>query len=235
MKAMILAAGRGSRLKELTEKTPKPLVRILNKPLIEYHLDNLQQAGFTDVVINISWLADQLEEYLNNQYEGSLSITIYREEQALETGGGVLAALNDLSCDNSPFLVINADVMTDFDYANIIKEMDTLAHLYLVKNPAQHKEGDFCLGIDGILMSKQTKGSESYTFSGISVLTPQLFADCNAGIFSLAVLFAEYAAKGMISAELLSNNWFDVGTLERLKLASAWQRELQASELNTGN
>jgi len=230
VKAMILAAGRGRRMQHLTETVPKPLIPVLNKPLIEYHLENLQQAGFTTVIINVSWLANQLEEYLNQQYTGNLNIKIYPEIDALETGGGVFSALGELSDNDAPFLVVNSDVMSDFNYADVKREITGLAHLYMIKNPPQHSLGDFQLKEDGFLaIAEKTPNATStaLTFSGISILTPKLFADCTMGKFSLAELFKKYILKGLISGEQLHNKWIDVGTVERLALAEEWQRSLQ--------
>ena len=227
MKAMILAAGRGTRLQQLTAKTPKPLIKVAGKALLEYHLDGLERAGFSQVVINVCWLAQQIESYFEEQYRGTLQITLLHEQQALETGGGVLAALPALSDGIEPFLVINADVLTDFDYANVPAKIDSLAHLYMVENPLQHPLGDFAL-IDGQLKVNSSQWQAfSQTFSGISILSPQLFASSSAGKFSLADLFRKYIAQGALSGESYRGNWFDVGTLERLKLAEQWQLGLQ--------
>jgi MurNAc alpha-1-phosphate uridylyltransferase len=227
MKAMILAAGRGSRMRELTDHMPKPLVRVLDKPLIQYHLDNLQQAGFKDVVVNVSWLAEQLESYLEDEYRGALNITIYKEPQALETGGGVLSALEFLSGDNQPFLVINADVMTDFDYSMVKLELDSLAHLYLVENPAHHLQGDFVLAPDQQLSMPSSINQQTLTFSGVSVLTPALFSQSKLEKFSLGDLFRKYMKEGLISGEQIYNKWIDVGTVERLEQAAQWQQTLK--------
>ncbi len=238
MKAMILAAGRGSRLKELTQTTPKPLIKVNGKPLIEYHLDNLQRAGFKEVVVNVSWLAEKLEDYFKNQYKGLLKIIIYKESQALETGGGVLAALDDLVEDGKPFLVVNADVLSDFDFRNVPATIDAVAHLFLIENPVQKAIGDFVLDESGLVLNISRAESSALTqhstatFSGISLLTPKLFQHCSAGKFSLAGLFKEYADLNQVSGQMLNSDWFDVGTQERLELAEQWQkqRELVALE-----
>jgi MurNAc alpha-1-phosphate uridylyltransferase len=232
VKAMILAAGRGSRMQHLTKVLPKPLIPVLNKPLIQYHLDNLEQAGFTSVIINVSWLGSQLEEYLNHYYMGGLNVKIYHETHALETGGGVFSALNELSDNGNPFLVVNSDVMTDFNYADVKKEVHGMAHLYMTENPIQHPQGDFQIMEDGKLAIPSVLMKEAntpLTFSGISVLTPQLFAGCSIGKFGLAELFRKYIPKGLISGEQLHNKWIDVGTVERLALAEEWQRSLHKS------
>jgi len=229
MKAMILAAGRGTRLQQLTASTPKPLIKVAGKALLQYHLEALERAGFSEVVINVCWLAQQIESYIKDQYRGGLQITLFHEQQALETGGGVLAALPALSDGIEPFLVINADVMTDFDYANVPAKIDSLAHLYMVENPLQHPMGDFAL-IDGQLKVINSEWqSFSQTFSGISILSPQLFASSSAGKFSLGDLFRKYIDQGGISGERYQGKWFDVGTVQRLQLAEQWQLDLQQS------
>ncbi len=228
MKAMILAAGRGSRFKELTETTPKPLIPVDGKPLIEYHLDNLQRAGFKEVVVNVSWLAKKLEEYFQNRYKGSLKIIIYNEQEALETGGGVLAALADLSDGQSPFLVVNADVMSDFDFREIPSSIDANAHLFLVQNPLEKNIGDFCLSDSGYVQNlnwqveSENGHFDTLTFSGISLLTPKIFENSKPGKFSLGDLFREYADLNGITGQVLNCNWFDVGTKERLQKAEQW-------------
>ncbi len=225
---MILAAGRGSRLNEITYKTPKPLVKVNGKPLLEYHLDSLERAGFKQVVINVSWLSEQIRHYIDNSYQGRLQITIYHEEQALETGGGVFAALQDLSENNQPFLVINSDVLSNFDFSQVPHQIQGLAHMYLVNNPIEHPEGDFCLDPKRGLLLKPARSldtpKQALTFSGISVLTPALFTQCRVKKFSLAELFKKYIPLGLITAEHFEHQWFDVGTIERLKLAERWQR-----------
>lgn len=223
MKAMILAAGQGTRLQPLTLSTPKPLVEVAGKPLIEYHLEKLEAAGFSEVVVNVSWLAEKIEDYLTRHYSGNLKVIISQEVEALETGGGVFSMLSTLSNDNSPFLVINADVLTDFDFSLIPKKIDALAHLYLIDNPLHNEGGDFKLLENGSLGLKQSPVEGTLlTFSGVSILTPQLFAGCCAGKFSLGDLFRRYIASGDITGQRFSGNWFDVGTLERLEQAQAY-------------
>jgi MurNAc alpha-1-phosphate uridylyltransferase len=226
---MILAAGRGSRLNELTQKIPKPLVKVNAKPLLEYHLDALEAAGFSEVAINTSWLAQKIEDYFANQYKGSLQIKLYHEPQALETGGGVLKALDYLAKDEEAFLVINSDVMCDFDYAKIPRTINNgVAHLFLVDNPEQHPKGDFILHDNNSLALKTNAETSDLakilTFSGISVLTPKIFEHCVMQKFSLGDLYREYVGKGLITGERIEQKWFDVGTLERLKLAEQWQQ-----------
>jgi MurNAc alpha-1-phosphate uridylyltransferase len=230
MKAMILAAGRGSRFKELTDDTPKPLIPVNGKPLIEYHLENLQRAGFEEVVVNVSWLSEKLEDYFQNHYKGSLKVIIYNEREALETGGGVLAALSDLSEDGAPFLVVNADVMTNFDFRDIPQKIETCAHLFLIPNPLEKPVGDFNLDKRGLVKNPDIEEvsalekASTYTFSGISLLTAKIFENCKPGKFSLADLFREYADLNKVSGQVLKCDWFDVGTKERLQRAKQWQK-----------
>jgi MurNAc alpha-1-phosphate uridylyltransferase len=224
---MILAAGRGSRMNELTATTPKPLVPVLGKPLIEYHLEKLERAGFKDVVVNVSWLAQKLQHYFDHIYRGSLNVTVLHEPQALETGGGVYNALEYLSLNNEPFLVINSDVMTDFDYALVKKDIIGLAHLYLIANPLHNRGGDYAIIEPATLSLKgECDGVESFTFSGISVLTPKLFENAQQEKFSLVKVFNQAIAKQLVSGQVLDNQWFDVGTIERLALAQDWQAKI---------
>jgi len=221
---MILAAGRGSRMNELTATTPKPLVPVLGKPLIEYHLEKLELAGFKEVVINVSWLAQKLQHYIENVYSGRLNITVLHEPQALETGGGVYNALEYLSVNNEPFLVINSDIMSDFDYELIKKNISGLAHLYLIANPLHNRDGDYAIiQPQTVLCKDEAQDRNVFTFSGISVLTPKLFDSCQLEKFSLVKVFNQAIAKGLVSGQVLSNQWFDVGTVERLALAEDWQ------------
>ncbi|WP_295476191.1 N-acetylmuramate alpha-1-phosphate uridylyltransferase MurU [uncultured Pseudomonas sp.] len=212
MKAMILAAGKGERMRPLTLTTPKPLVRVAGVPLIEYHLRALRVAGFTDVVINHAWLGQQIEDYLGDGQRLGLSIRYSPEGEPLETGGGIHRALPLLGSE--PFVVINGDVWTDYDFARLRGQQSGLAHLVMIDNPAHHPEGDFCL-LDGQLRDDGPVGSR-LTFSGISVLDPALFAGCQPGAFKLAPLLRQAMQAGQVSGEHFRGQWVDVGTHERL-------------------
>jgi len=213
MKAMILAAGKGERMRPLTLHTPKPLIRANGTPLIDYHLRALAAAGFTEVVINHAWLGQQIEDYLGDGSRYGLSIAYSPEGEPLETGGGIFRALPLLG--DEPFLVVNGDIWTDYDFALLRRPITGLAHLVMVDNPPHHPAGgDFNL-LDGQLHDGGPLG-EKLTYSGISVLHPQLFAACTDGAFKIAPLWREAMARGLVSGEHMHGHWVDVGTVERL-------------------
>ena len=212
MKAMILAAGKGERLRPLTLHTPKPLVRAAGVPLIEYHLRALTRAGFTDVVINHAWLGQQIEDYLGDGERFGLRIQYSPEGEPLETGGGIFKALPLLGAE--PFVVVNGDIFTDYDFANLRRPLQGRAHLVLVDNPPHHPSGDFLLQ-DG-QVADAVAGHASLTYSGIAVLNPMLFAGCQPGAFKLAPLLRSAMAAGAVSGERFAGRWVDVGTHERL-------------------
>ncbi|WP_460046671.1 N-acetylmuramate alpha-1-phosphate uridylyltransferase MurU [Pseudomonas sp. S2_H01] len=211
MKAMILAAGKGERLRPLTLHTPKPLVRAGGVPLIEYHLRALKRAGFTDVVINHAWLGQQIEDYLGDGQRLGLNIAYSPEGEPLETGGGIFRALPLLG--DEPFLVVNGDIWTDCDFAPLRAPIKGLAHLVLVDNPLHHPTGDFAL-VGGEVRDEASLSR--LTYSGIAVLHPQLFAGCSAGAFKLAPLLRDAMGKGQVTGEHFTGRWVDVGTHERL-------------------
>ena len=211
MKAMILAAGKGERLRPLTLHTPKPLVRAGGVPLIEYHLRALQVAGFTDVVINHAWLGQQIEDYLGDGQRLGLNIRYSPEGDPLETGGGIFRALPLLG--DEPFLVVNGDIWTNCDFTALNAPIKGLAHLVLVDNPLHHPAGDFAL-VGGEV--RDDASLPRLTYSGIAVLHPQLFAGCSDGAFKLAPLLRDAMAKGLVTGEHFTGRWVDVGTHERL-------------------
>ncbi|MCW8274852.1 nucleotidyltransferase family protein [Pseudomonas sp. PCH199] len=212
MKAMILAAGKGERMRPLTLTTPKPLVRAGGVPLIEYHLRALAAAGFTEIVINHAWLGQQIEDYLGDGSRYGVSIQYSPEGEPLETGGGIFRALPLLG--DEAFVVVNGDIWTDYDFSVLHQPIVGLAHLVLVNNPVHHPAGDFQL-IDGEVRDGQP-GAATLTYSGIAVLHPQLFESCCAGAFKLAPLLRAAMANGQVSGERLNGLWVDVGTHERL-------------------
>lgn len=212
MKAMILAAGKGERMRPLTLHTPKPLVPVAGVPLIEYHLRALAAAGFTEVVINHAWLGRQIEDHLGDGSRWGLSIRFSPEGEPLETGGGIFKALPLLG--EAPFLLVNGDIWTDYDFARLRQPLHGLAHLVLVDNPGHHGAGDFRLAGDQV--EDGAGAPDTLTFSGISVLDPALFAGCQAGAFKLAPLLRQAMAAGRVSGEHFRGHWVDVGTLERL-------------------
>ncbi|MES9955658.1 MAG: N-acetylmuramate alpha-1-phosphate uridylyltransferase MurU [Sedimenticola sp.] len=210
-KAMILAAGRGERMRPLTDHTPKPLLKAAGKPLIEYHIESLVRAGITGLVINHAHLGDQIEEYLGDGSRYGASIR-YSEEPAgaLETGGGIFNALPLLGKD--PFLVVNGDVWSDYDFTRIGCPPGRLAHLVLIDNPPHHPEGDFVLDGEDVHDGTGTR----FTFSGIGVYRPELFEGCSGGKFKLAPLLRKAMETGKVSGEFFRGAWVDVGTPERL-------------------
>ena len=208
MKAMILAAGKGERLRPLTLHTPKPLVRAGGTPLIEFHVRALAAAGFSELVINHAWLGQQIEDYLGDGSRFGLRIAYSAEGEPLETGGGIFKALPLLG--DEPFLVVNGDIWTDYDFAALRHPLQGLAHLVLVDNPAHHLGGDFRLR-DG-RVADAADGETSFTYSGMAVLHPRLFAGCQAGAFKLAPLLRAAMADGQVSGEYFAGRWIDVGT-----------------------
>lgn len=213
MKAMILAAGKGERLRPLTLHTPKPLVRAAGVPLIEYHVRALAAAGFRELVVNHAWLGVQIEDYLGDGERFGVSIAYSAEGEPLETGGGIFRALPLLG--DEPFLVVNGDIWTDYPFAGLRRPLAGLAHLVLVDNPAHHPAGDFRLLEDGRIMDA-ADGLDRLTYSGIAVLAPALFAGCRPGAFKLAPLLRQAMADGRVGGERFAGRWVDVGTHERL-------------------
>ncbi|MDN6856748.1 nucleotidyltransferase family protein [Pseudomonas sp. CAN2814] len=214
MKAMILAAGKGERLRPLTLHTPKPLVRAGGVPLIEYQLQALRRAGFDQLVINHAWLGQQIEDHLGDGSAFGVSIRYSPEGEPLETGGGIFKALPLLG--DGAFVIANGDIWTDFDYASLhgaLAEGD-LVHLVLVDNPGHHTRGDFCLSEGRI--SDYREGEPSLTYSGIAILRPELFDGCEPGAFKLAPLLRQAMAAGRVSGVHHRGRWIDVGTHERL-------------------
>ena len=211
MRAMILAAGRGERLRPLTDYTPKPLLTAAGKSLIEYQIEALARAGIRHIVINHAHLGKQIEQALGCGMRWGVSIHYSPESAALETGGGIFNALPLLG--EVPFLVINGDIWTDYDYSRLHLAEGDLAHLLLVDNPSHHSDGDFVL-IDGRV--SETEG-ECYTFSGIGLYHPALFANCTAGAFPLAPLLCRAIRSGRVSGEYYDGGWIDVGTPQRLE------------------
>ena len=212
MKAMILAAGKGERLRPLTLHTPKPLIRAGGVPLIEYHLRALAAAGFTEIVINHAWLGQQIEDHLGDGSRFGVTIQYSAEGEPLETGGGIFKALPLLG--DNPFAVVNGDIWTDYDFAGLRQPLTGLAHLVLVDNPAHHPSGDFYL--QGAQVLDAVPGVDALTYSGIAVLSPALFKGAAPCAFKLAPLLRTAMADGQVTGERLQGHWVDVGTHERL-------------------
>jgi N-acetyl-alpha-D-muramate 1-phosphate uridylyltransferase len=215
MKAMILAAGRGERMRPLTDATPKPLLAVGGKPLITWVILGLRRAGVTRLVVNVSHLAAQIEQALGDGAAHGVHITYSFEREALETAGGIAWALPLL--DEESFMVVNSDVYSDYDFAHLAARARALsaarpAHLVLVDNPEHHPAGDFGLR-DGVV----TAGGEKLTFSGIGAYHPALFAGIKRGDKArLAAQLAAPIAEGRVSGEHFRGAWNDVGTLRRL-------------------
>ena len=211
MKAMILAAGRGERMRPLTDHTPKPLLPVGGKPLIVWHLERLSKAGFKEVVINYAHLGEKIEQALGDGSVWGLSIQYSPETTALETAGGIANALPLLG--NAPFLVVNGDVFTEIDFGALQLVSPNLAHLVMVDNPPQHPDGDFV--VDSGKVTNQ--GNHKLTFSGIGIYHPALFVDVERGqAAKLAPLLRSAMIKGLVTGEHYQGIWHDIGTPERL-------------------
>jgi len=205
---MILAAGLGSRMRPLTDHTPKPLLEVGDKPLIVWHIEQLKEAGFTDIVINVAYLGQQIIDYLGDgsKYGVNIVFSDEQDEGALETAGGIVKALPLLT---ETFLVVNGDVWTDYSYVNDFElEEKCLAHLILVKNPEHNLKGDFLL----------TGTDERYTFSGIGYYSKHLFENLKYGKATLAPLLFEAFDKERVTTEYYGGAWHDIGTPKRLKM-----------------
>ncbi|MCB1801799.1 MAG: nucleotidyltransferase family protein [Gammaproteobacteria bacterium] len=210
--AMILAAGRGERMRPLTDHTPKPLLPLAGRPLIAWQIERLVAAGITDLVINHAHLGQMIEDALGDgaKFGAHIRYSAEGEGRALETGGGVFRALPLVGSD--PFLVVNGDIWHDIDLARLCLADDDLAQLVMVDNPAQHPKGDFRLS-NGRL---DWHGEPRLTFSGVGIYRPALFADCKPGAFPLAPLLRAAMDAGRVSGVWHRGQWVDVGTPQRL-------------------
>lgn len=221
MKAMILAAGRGERLRPLTDEKPKPLLTVAGISLIEYHLRNLSDAGISEIIINTAWLAEKIHQQLGDGKSYGVSIRYSDEGQALETAGGIINALPLLGDD--PFLVVNGDIWCDFNFSEL-PELDNSkqAHLLLVENPEHNPAGDFALQDDLI----KNDGESKFTYSGIGIYSVDFFLGLKPGKTPLAPLIRNKSELELVSGQLHNGLWTDVGTIERLQ-----QLELQINAL----
>lgn len=224
-KAMILAAGRGERMRPLTDRVPKALIEAGGKPLIVRLIEHLARAEVNELVVNVSHLADQIEQRLGDGSRLGVRISYSREESPLETGGGIAYALPLLG--DAPFLVVNSDVYTDYDFRRLelaaaaLARGDYDAHLVLVDNPAHHPKGDFCLRAGRV----DREGPARLTFSGIGVYTPLLFSTVRRGSKSpLMAVLAPAMARSRVQGEHHRGMWLDVGTPERLGQLEEWLR-----------
>ncbi len=212
MKAMILAAGRGERMRPLTDHTPKPLLMVAGRPLIEHTILQLVSAGITQIVINHAHLGQQIEDRLGNGNDLSAEIVYSPEGEALETAGGIVNALPLLG--NEPFLVVNGDIASDFPFATLKQTPIHLAHLVLINNPAHHLNGDFNLNNKGLVKDEE---GQKLTFSGIGLYRPELFASTPPGKSKLAPILRKAMALNEVTGEHYSGFWMDIGTPERLQ------------------
>ena len=213
MKAMILAAGRGERMRPLTDYTPKPLLPVAGKTIIEHTINQLVAAGFDDIIINHAHLGQQIADHLGDGSRYGASIRYSAEgEQGLETAGGIINALPLLGDD--VFLVVNGDIATDFPYAELKNRTVDLAHLVLVDNPEHHPQGDFALDNTG-----QVNGTdpELWTFSGIGLYRAELFSNMPVGSSKLGPLLRQAIAAQRVTGQKFAGFWMDIGTPERLQ------------------
>ena len=212
---MILAAGYGKRMRPLTDATPKPLLKVAGRALIDYHIDALTEAGFCEFVINVSWLSEQIEAHFAGR---GLALEFSREDTPLESAGGIIQALPLLG--DAPFLVVNADVWTDYAMANLrqVEPSPAGAHLVLVDNPGHHPSGDFYRQEAGLL-DRRRYGR--LTYSGLGVYTPAFFAGVSPGERPLLPLLEAAVARGSLTGEHYTGRWVDVGTPARLSALDA--------------
>lgn len=217
MKAMILAAGLGNRMRPLTLHTPKPLLEVGEKPLIVWHIEKLQKIGVTEIVINTAWLGEKLANALGDGSQFGVKILWSHEGEGLETAGGIINALPLLG--DEPFILLNGDVWTTMDFASLLDVQlgEQQAHLVLVENPPQHLKGDFILSNGLAYTFEQEQLGEALTYSGIAVLHPRMFAGLENGKRPLAPLLKQAMQQQQVSAEKLQGIWVDVGTPERLE------------------
>ena len=218
--AMILAAGKGTRLRPLTLETPKPLVEVGGQPLIVWHIKALQAAGITDITINASWLADRLMQALGDGAEYGVKLHwSVEDDEPLETAGGIFNALRTGKLQDAPFILVNSDVWTTYDFAQLQDYTlgpDQLAHLLLIDNPEHNNGGDFAIN-NGLASEQPIADADKYTFAGISVVSARLVDGLVSGQPApLAPLLKQAMLKFQITAEVIKDNWIDVGTPERL-------------------
>jgi MurNAc alpha-1-phosphate uridylyltransferase len=220
MKAMVLAAGRGERLRPLTDRCPKPLLTIAKKPMIQHTIENLVKAGITDIIINLSYRGSQIRDALDNgqQFGAALS---YSDEgsAALETAGGIRLAL-DFFDDNEPFLVVNGDIYTDFDYATLSNQQFDSAYLVLVTNPAHHEFGDFGLSQRHLVLQAPLM----LTFSGIGLYRKPLFSDLRVARQALGPILRNAIQLGTVCGEHYTGLWMDIGDIQRYELVNQLYR-----------
>ena len=232
--AMILAAGKGTRLRPLTLETPKPLVEVGGQPLIIWHIKALQAAGITDITINASWLADKLMDTLGDGTQFGVQLHWSLEaDEPLETAGGIFKALQTGKLKNEPFILVNSDVWTTFDFSQLVTyelSADQRAHLLLIDNPEHNEGGDFAIN-NGLASEQAIGDADKYTFAGISVVSPRLVNGLVSGqSAALGPLLRQAMIKFQVTAEIMPDNWIDVGTPERLKQVNTFIENKGVSE-----
>ena len=232
--AMILAAGKGTRLRPLTLETPKPLVEVGGQPLIIWHIKALQAAGITDITINASWLADKLMDTLGDGTQFGVQLHWSLEaDEPLETAGGIFKALQTGKLKNEPFILVNSDVWTTFDFSQLVTyelSADQRAHLLLIDNPEHNECGDFAIN-NGLASEQAIGDADKYTFAGISVVSPQLVDGLVSGqSAALGPLLRQAMIKFQVTAEIMHDNWIDVGTPERLEQVNTFIENKGVSE-----
>ena len=210
--ALIFSAGRGERLRPITDSMPKALCRVHNIPLVEYHIAKLVKSGFTRLVINHAYLGGQIRQQLGNGERWNIDICYAPEPPGgLETGGGIVNALSLLG--NEPFLTVNADIFTDYNFSQFVLPQTSTVHLVLVNKPAYLNHGDFALSANKQL----TNYPRQYTFAGIAGYRPELFRQMQPGRYSITPLLRELANEGVVTGEIYSGQWLDIGTVQRLQ------------------
>ena len=228
MTAIILAAGKGERLKPLTALTPKPLIAVSGQTLLERNINCLTESGVKKIIVNGSRMGNQIESFLRNHYEQSnVSIDYISEgDEPLGTAGAIFNIIDEGLLNDDLFWVVNADIITDFPFKRIQLNPETVGHIVLVPNPRHNSSGDFCLEGDRVTIS----GNQRYTFSGISYFSIDCFMQSKERYFALADLLREHIEKEMITGQLFHGDWLDVGTADRLAEAENICRRRQNNE-----
>ena len=227
MTAIILAAGKGERLKPLTTQIPKPLITVAGKTLLQRNIDCLDQSGIKKIIVNGSRMGEQIESFLENHNQSNISFDYINEgEEPLGTAGAIFNIIDKGLINDDHFWVINADIMTNFSFSTIQLNSSVMGHIILVPNPEHNLSGDFCLEGDRVTIS----GNQRYTFSGISYFSIQCFIQSTQRYFTLADLLREHIEKEMITGQLFHGDWLDVGTADRLAEAENICRRRQNNE-----
>ncbi len=216
MKAMILAAGYGKRMLPLTNLIPKPLVQFNNKYLIEYSIENLKKAEITQLVINLHHLGDQIKNVLENGSRWGVNISYSEEPELLDTGGGIVQAINKNLLGTEPFIVVSSDVISDFDFSSLRTKLSKLAHSILVPNPSCNPNGDFSLN-NNYLELPNNDINLNYNYAGISIFDPKFFSGSHDKIFPLVKCIKQAIKNQQITGEIYTGPWKNIGTLEDLQ------------------